>query len=91
MFTLDAQALVSGHWHKVVLLSDTGCSMHLRVQGRDLVPGNAQGAPILVGELEKRCVHIGAQRESYSGTQCEHSLKETRVYLSYKLVVRIYC
>ena len=58
VFTLDAQAVVSGHWHKIVFLSDTECCMHPRVQSRDLVPGNAQGAPILVGELEKKvCSH----------------------------------
>ena len=26
------------------------------------------------GYLKKRCVHISAQRESYSGTKCEHGL-----------------
>ena len=39
-------------------------------------------ARFLARALEKKCVHISAQQESYSGTKCEQGL--SRVFIGYK-------
>ena len=39
-----------------------------RVQGLDLVLGHGARARFLARALEKKCVHISAQQDSYSGT-----------------------
>lgn len=65
--------LVPEHWYKIVWTLGTNTPSikvpsSARVQGRDLAPRHGNFPLVLVWELGKRCVHISAQRESYSGT-----------------------
>ena len=64
MFTLGARALVPGHRHK-------WCCLHTLSTKRYRHVARAR---VLAWVLEKRCVHISAQRESYSGTVLGHQV-----------------
>ena len=60
-----------------------------RVQGLDLVLGHGARARFLARALEKKCVHISAQQESYSGTSARAPSVKTA--LSAKMCPGLFC
>ena len=82
----DIKAVVCGQsareLTKNVCTQGPSAQFSARVQGLGLVLGHGARARFLARALEKKCVHISAQQESYSGTSARApSVNKAKVYI----------